>query len=228
MAVISEFSLNLEINEIKRRVGLGRCDTVMPKIQTLILELLAKVEEEGLLQPAVVYEIFPGKEMDKKQLSLKRNDNMNSTLLTSLIPDAKEFALLVCTIGPLIERQVTNYLNNGDNLRALLIDGIGSTAVDLLEIDARDTIAREASYRGYQISSPINPGMQCLPLTEQSWVLEFAHAARIGVSLTKAFVMVPYKSASMVIGLGHNLQMLTPMDKCYKCNFHSTCQYRYA
>lgn len=227
MAVIYEFSLNLKIDEIQRRVGLGKCDTVIPKIQNVILELLDKVKDDGLLKPAVVYEIFSSEEIDKKQLSIRNNDNVNSRLLTSIIPDAKEIALAVCTIGPLIEEQVTNYSSNGDNLRALLLDGIGSAAVDLLEIEARDTIVKEALSRGYQISSPLNPGMQCLPLTEQRWVLEFVNAARIGVSLTKAFVMVPYKSASMVIGLGHEMQMLTPMQICAKCELNGTCNYKY-
>jgi cobalamin-dependent methionine synthase I len=228
MAVIQKFSLNLKINEIQRRVGLGNCDTVIPKIQKVIVELLTKVEDEGLLKPVVAYEIFSSEDMDKKQFSMRNDNNMNSRLLTSLIPDAKEIAVSVCTIGPLIEEQVTNYFSNGDNLRAVLLDGIGSAAVDSLEIKARDIIAKEASSRGYQISSPINPGMQCLPLTEQRWLLELAHAEYIGVSLTKAFVMVPYKSASMVIGLGYEMQMLTPMEMCAKCNLNSTCHYKYA
>lgn len=228
MPVIRNFFLDINMSEIQRRVGLGKCDILMPEIQNVILELLSKVENDGLLKPAIAYEIFSKEEMDHKQLSMRHDCKMNSRLLTSLIPDVKEIAVSVCTIGPLIEGQVADYLRNGENLRGLLLDGIGSAATDSLAIEACNIIKKEAALRGYQTSSAINPGMQCLPLTEHWWLLELVHAEHIGVSLTNLAVMVPYKSASMVIGLGYEMQMLTPAEICARCGLNRNCPYKYA
>jgi hypothetical protein len=43
-------------------------------------------------------------------------------------------------------------------LRGMLLDGIGSAAVDSLTEEACKLIADEASSRGYEASSPISPG----------------------------------------------------------------------
>jgi hypothetical protein len=227
MPVINDLDLKLETGEVLRRQGFKKKNEIRPEIETIIFELIAEVENNGLLKPAVAYEIFSGEEMDRRQLSLKHVGDIRAGLLTSLIPDMKEIAVLVCTIGPGLEEKVTAYSCNGETLRGLLLDGIGSAAVDSLAVEACAIIAKEASSRGYQISSPISPGMPCLPLTEQEWLLKLVHAEHIGVSLTRSAVMVPRKSTSMVVGLGYNMETLTQTEICARCSLHSTCQYKY-
>lgn len=225
MPVINDINLKLDTGEVLRRQGFKKQNEVRPEIESIIFELIAEVENNCLLKPAITYEIFSGEEMDRRQLS---QQHVSDRLLSSLIPDVKEIAVLVCTIGPGLEKQVTAYSCHGEILRALLLDGIGSAAVDSLAVDACTIIGKEGSSRGYQISSSISPGMPCLPLTEQKWLLELVHAEHIGVSLTTSAVMVPRKSTSMVIGLGYTMQKLTQAEICARCNLNRTCQYKYA
>ena len=174
----------------------------------------------------MAYEIYPIIELSHNQVSLQGNAVLHGPLLPSLLAEAKELAVAVGTIGPGLEKQVTDYNNRSEPLRGVLLDGIGSAAVDLLTQEACKLITAEASPRGYQVSSPISPGMPGLPITEQWPLLEMVPAWEIGVSLTSSGMLVPRKSASMVMGIGPKMKTWTRAEVCARCNLSKTCHYR--
>jgi len=226
MPVIRDIPLSLKTGEVLRREGFRGHSKIRPEIKSLILELLASVENAHLLEPAVAYEIHSITEMSHGQLSLEGNLVVPGPLLPSLLPEAKELAVVVCTIGPKLEKQVTDYINGGEPLRGMLLDGIGSAAVDSLSREVCKFITGEASSRGYQASSPISPGMPGLPITEQWQLFKLVPAREIGVSLTSSGIMVPLKSASMVIGIGPKMTTWTRAEVCARCSLRKTCPYR--
>jgi hypothetical protein len=226
MPVIRDIPLNLKTKEVLRREGFRGYSKIRPEIKSLVLELLVSVEDTHLLEPAVAYEIYSITEMSHWQLSLEGNAVVQGTLLPSLLPEARELAVVICTIGSRLEKQVTDYTNLGEPLRGVLLDGIGSTAVDSLAQEACKLIAGEALSRGYQASSPISPGMPGLPITEQWQLLKMVPAQEIEVHLTSAGIMVPRKSTSMVIGIGPQMKAWTQAEVCAHCSLRKTCLYR--
>lgn len=226
MSVICNIPLKLKTKEVLRRVGFRGYSKIRPEIKSLILELLASVKNDHLLEPAIVYEIYPITEMSRRKLSLKGNGVVHGPLLPSLLPEAKELAAVVCTIGPKLEKQVTNYFNQDEPLQGVLLDGIGSAAVDSLTEEVCTFMTAEASSRGYQASSPVSPGMPGLPITEQWQLLKMVPAQKIGVSLTSSGTMVPRKSASMVIGIGPQMKTWTRAEVCGRCSLAKSCPYR--
>jgi hypothetical protein len=227
MPVIRDIPLSLKTREVLRRQGFRGQSKVRPEIKSLILELLASIKKAHLLEPAIAYKIYTITEMSQMQLSLEGNLVVHGPLLPSLLPGAKELAVVVGTIGPRLEKQATDYFERDEPLRGLLLDGIGSTAVDSLTQEVCKFMAGEASSRGYQASRPISPGMPCgLPITEQGQLLKLAPAPEIGVSLTTSGVMVPRKSASMVIGIGQQMPTQSRAEVCARCGFRETCLYR--
>ncbi|GAH37563.1 unnamed protein product [marine sediment metagenome] len=226
MPIIRDIPLSLKTREVLRREGFGGHSKVRPEIKSLVLELLASVKKAHLLEPAVAYEIYTITEMSHRQLSLEGDLVVQGPLLPSLLPKAKELAVVVCTIGPRLEKQVTDYINRDEPLRGLLLDGIGSAAVDSLTQEVCKFMAGEASSRGYQASSPISPGMPGLPITEQWRLLEMVPAREIGASLTPLAIMSPRKSTSMVMGLGPQMTRWTGAEVCAHCSLRKTCPYR--
>jgi hypothetical protein len=224
--VIRDIPLSLKTREVLRREGFRGQTEVRPEIKSLILELLASVKKTHLLEPAMAYEIYRVTEMSHWQVILEGDFVVSSPLLPSLLPEAKELAIVVGTIGPKLEEQVTDYFDRGKPLRGLLLDGIGSAAVDSLAQEACRFMTAKALSLGYQASSPISPGMPGLPITEQWQMLELANATEIGVSLTAIGVMVPRKSTSMVIGIGRQMKTWTQAEACAHCNLQKTCRYR--
>jgi len=226
MPVILDIPLSLKTGEVLRREGLGGNFKIRPRIKSLILELLASVKQVHLLEPAVAYEIQSITEMSREQVSLEGNSVMHGSLLPSTFPEAKELAIAVGTIGPRLEKQVTEYFDRDEPLRGILLDGIGSAAVDSLTQEVCRLITAEAASRGYQASSPVNPGMPGLPITEQWRLLEMVPTREIGVSLTSSGEMVPRKSTSMVIGIGPKMKTWTRAEVCAHCSLKNNCPYR--
>jgi hypothetical protein len=226
MPVIRDIPLSLKTREVLRRQGFRGRSKIRPEIKILIRELLASVKKAHLLESAIAYEIYTITEISQRQLSLEGKPGIRTSLLSSLLPQAKELAVAVCTIGPKLEKQVTDYTSRGEPLRGTLLDGIGSAAVDSLTEEVCKVIAAEASSRDYEASSPVSPGMPGLPITEQWQLLKLVPAGEIGVSLTSAGIMVPRKSVSMVMGIGLQMAKWTRAEVCARCHLKETCPYR--
>ena len=226
MPVIRNIPLSLKTKEVLRRQGLERGAKVRPEIKDLILELLVSIRKTLLLEPAVAYEYYAVNSMDGNQISLEGDKAINGPLLPAIFPEAEELAVLLCTIGPRLEKQVTDYTSQGEPLRGVLLDGIGSAAVDKLVPEALRIIASEISSRGYETSSSVNPGMPGFPLTEQWNLLELVNPDEIGVSLSPSGVLIPRKSTSMVIGIGPKMTRWTQAEVCARCSLRETCHYK--
>jgi hypothetical protein len=226
MPVIRDIPLSLKTGEMLRRQGFGRGAKVRPEIRLLIRELLALVKKARLLEPAVAYEYYKVRGMNGSRISLEGDKAIHGPLIPAIFPEAKELAVLLCTIGPRLEKQVTDYSKSGEAMRGMILDGIGSTVVDMMALEVLRRLASEVSSRGYEISSPVNPGMPGFPLTQQWNLLGLVNADEIGVSLTASGVMVPRKSASMVMGIGPKMTRWTDAEVCARCNLRETCHYK--
>jgi len=226
MPVIRNIPLSLKTREVLRRQGLGGGAKVRPEIKILIRELLTSVKKARLLEPAVAYEYYTLSSMNSSQISLEGDKAIHGPLIPAIFPEAKELAVLLCTIGPRLEKQVTDHSKSGEIMRGMILDGIGSTAVDMMALEVLRRLANEVSSRGYEISSPVNPGIPGFPLTEQWNLLGLVNADEIGVGLTASGVLVPRKSTSMVIGIGPKMTRWTEAEVCARCGLRESCHYK--
>jgi len=226
MPIIRDIRLSLKTKELLRREGIKDYSKLRPKIKSLICELLASVKNKHLLEPAIAYEIYSITKVNHHQLCLEGNAALHGSLPPSLLPEAKELAVVVCTIGPKLEKEVADYFRKKEPLRGLLLDGIGSAAVDSLTQEVCKLMAREASSRDYQASSPLSPGVPGFSISEQWQLFKLVPAEEIGVSLTSSGMMVPRKSVSMVIGMGLNMPTWTQAEACAHCSLWKTCPYK--
>jgi hypothetical protein len=226
MPVVRDIPLSLNLKEVLRRQGLGGKAKLRPEIENLTLELLASIESEHTVEPAAAYEYYPVTGMNDTRIWLEAGKAVHGPMLPALFPEAKELAVIIGTIGPKLEKQASEYTAKGQALRGMLLDGIGSAAVDKLIPEVLKAIAAQAASRGYQTSSPVNPGMPGFPMAEQPNLLELAKADKIGVSLTPSGILVPRKSVSMVIGIGPRMTRWTQTEVCARCSLRESCPYQ--
>jgi len=226
VSVIRDIPLKLKTSELLRREGIREHSRPRPEIKSIISELLTSVDREQLIKPAIAYQIYPIDAVRVNQVFLGDNISLTSSLLTSVLTGAEELAAVVCTIGRKLEKKVTAYFRKKEPVRGLLLDGIGSAAVDSLIQEVCKIVIGEALSRGYQASSPLSPGMSGFPISEQWPLFQLVPAAGIGVSLTPSGIMVPKKSASMVIGLGPQMATWTQAEACARCHLRKTCHYK--
>jgi hypothetical protein len=164
--------------------------------------------------------------MSGSQTSLEDNKAIHGPLIPAIFPEAKELAVILVTIGPKLEQQVADYNKKGELMRAAILDGIGSTAVDMTAVEVLRHLAGEVAPRDYEISGPVNPGMPGFPLTEQWNLLGLVNADEIGVALTASGVLVPRKSTSVVVGIGPHMTRWTQAEVCARCSLNRTCHYK--
>ncbi len=226
MPAVRDIPLSLNIKEVLRRQGLGGKAKVRPEIKSLIQELLADLESQQLLEPAAAYERYTVTGMSGGWIALEDGKAVHGPALPALFPEARELAIAVCTIGPRLEKQASDYTKNGQALRGMLLDGIGSAAVDKLVPEVIKLIAAGVAPLGYELSSPLNPGMPGFAMTEQWNIMELASGDRIGVSLTPSGILIPRKSVSMVIGIGPRMTRWTQAEVCARCNLSESCPYK--
>jgi len=226
MPVIRNIKLSIDPKAISRRQGVAKHSIVTPKVAEQSQELLKEISKLCLLEPLLAYETYSVVELEDDRLHIGDNSTLHGSLLQSTMVGAKRIAISACTIGPKLGKKSKSYLAEGEVLKGLLLDGIGSAALDSLIQEACRIISLDASSDGYQAGSPISPGAPGFPLSEQQQVLKLAHAERIGISLNSASVMQPIKSGSMVIGLGQKMKTWSAAQACAHCPMHRTCRYR--
>lgn len=226
MPVIRDIPITLDMERVLRYQGIGERSNLQPQSMDLLAELLAIVNDSHLLEPAIAYELHPINKMQHNQLRLENGAVLHGTLLPSLLTSARELAAVVCTIGPRLEEKVAYYFASNEPLRGLMLDGIGSAAVEALSQEACRFVEREAASYGYRASGPLNPGMSGWPISDQWHLFRLAPAEQIGIRLTSLAVMVPRKSMSMVIGMGAELPAWKQGEACSRCNLKETCPYK--
>lgn len=227
MPVKRDLAIHLELDNVLRAQGIKDYSRLRPVMKEAIHELLDRVNEGDLLEPAVAYQTFPIAAITDDELTLAGSDAvLHGSVFRQIIPDALEVTAVVCTIGPALERESARCFKEGESLRGLLLDGIGSAAVGVLGSLVCRHIEGETNGRGLQAGSPISPGSARFPVTEQRQLFQMAPAHEIGVSLSASALMIPRKSISMVIGVGHEMKTWAAADTCDRCNLSQTCAYR--
>ena len=228
MPIIRNISLALDMKDVLRRQGIRNQTNIQQEIVELLRELMDSAEKRHLLEPAIAYELHPITEVHRDSFILEDGKVLYGEVLPSLFTSEGELAAVVCTIGPRLEEAAADYFGNNEPLRGLLLDGIGSAAVDSLTQEVCRIMVHEASSRGYQASSPLSPGMTGFPISEQWHLFELVPAEEIGVRLTSSGMMVPRKSVSMVIGIGSQMPTWTQTEVCACCSSYKTCPHRIA
>lgn len=225
MRGVKDLSISLELEEVLRRQGMRPGSAGAFRFQDLSIELLEMVYEQGLLTPRLVYEQYPLIYVEEGVLQLGKTI-VRGQRLASVLRSAKTALVAVCTIGPRLEAEVQHLFGEGDTTKALLLDGLGTAAVDAVARESCHLLRDIAVSAGYTASSALSPGTTGFPLSEQERIFQLVDAAQIGVRLTSSGMMEPKKSISMVVGFGPDMPTWTQVEVCAHCEMRETCDYK--
>ena len=113
--------------------------------------------------------------------------------------NAKKAALCLCTIGQELEKTVAKFMTDGEALRGLVLDGLGSEAVTCVSMQAEAWLKKEGRALGLWPGKAFAPGYKGWDVSGQKLIFSVLPAAEIGVRLTESFMMIPRKSYSFRI-----------------------------
>jgi hypothetical protein len=126
-------------------------------------------------------------------------------LVRDEIPDhpvfrnAEKAAVCLCTIGPRLEEAQAGLMSEGDALRALILDGLGSDAIAAVSRAAEAYLARWGRDAGLWPSKAFSPGFRGWDVSGQRLIFSVLPAGQIGVRINDSFMMEPMKSRSFRI-----------------------------
>lgn len=222
--VFRDWDLRPNVDMVLRALGAdsGRAGKGSPAAVGLAEE--AVTAGQGLLQPAVVAASCAVTGLRHQRLQLEGGGYLAGPLINEHLYGARSVVAVVCTIGPALETEASGWFAR-DPALSVALDALGSAAVDMLVAALCQRVGDEAVAEGLQTTMPLSPGLTGWPVaTGQRQLFALVDASSAGVTLTGSYMMLPRKSASLVIGIGP--QVDRGGEPCDYCSMAATCRYR--
>jgi hypothetical protein len=186
----------------------------------------ALADARALVRPAAVWDFFPTEGISAGCVNLKGGARLQGGPIADVMAGAAEIAVGVCTVGEGISERVRELQKDRRLLVGLLLDELGSWAVDSVRQQVCRRLQVEAEGLGLRVSTSLSPGESAWGLQDQPVLFSLVDAGAIGVSLGESLVMRPLKSLSYVIGRGRTRLGHEGGQNCDFCALGDRCTYR--
>ncbi len=219
---VPEFSLagsiqegiKIEIDkaEVYRHLGYGREQDPRAGILSIVDDQVCKAYE--FINPAAYYTINPITSVGSPEVSVGEL-HFTSHNLAQVFSGCSQAAIFVVTIGKALEMEVDQLTKEGSILSALVLDTVGSVAVEKVADELESMFRDFAAAKGGKISWRYSPGYCDWDIAQQKELFRGLDGNPIGVNLTDACSMKPRKSISGIIGGG---EFCSVFSACRSCN----------
>ncbi|MBA7622623.1 hypothetical protein ES703_30001 [subsurface metagenome] len=188
--------------------------------------LVCEVEEAyRLAQPRATWAELIVEEINDSVVKLQGGFVLHAGDVAKEWRGSRLLAVAVATIGSALEEGVDELFAQRDFARAMMLDSIGSAAVESIANDVNYAICQRAAALGLNRSPRSSPGYGKWNLTDQRFLLGATHAYRIGTRLNEQYMMIPRKSVSFAIGIGSIMVGAEDATPCRRCG-REGCEYR--
>ena len=126
-----------------------------------------------------------------------------------------------------VETRVRELFDARELPLAVMLDSVGSAAVESLAEYANDLLCQSALAEGIKVTNRISPGYAGWDTAEQAALFQLCPGDPIGVALNSACFMTPAKSISFLVGLGADANVDHYFTQCRRC-WMRDCAYRRA
>jgi len=204
--------------EIYRYIGYPRDAAPAARIEERVARIMA--EAQPCLQPRGVYSVY------KVAIQTAHSLQMASTSISGKIGDylapSDRVAVFAVTVGEEISQLADSAARGGDALASLVIDAVGSWAVE----SAADALMIHLSrllQEGQALTLRYSPGYCGMDIGQQCKLFQLVQAGSVGVTLLPSMLMHPLKSISGLVGLAPKESVSvyrSPCDHCQRVGCH--------
>jgi hypothetical protein len=131
----------------------------------------------------------------------------------------------VCTVGDAIETRVRALFDAREFPLAVMLDSVGSAAVESLAEYANDLLCQAGIRARTKVTNRVSPGYAGWDTAEQAALFRLCPGAPIGVRLNEACFMTPVKSITWLVGIGREARVDHYFTQCRRC-WMRDCAYR--
>jgi hypothetical protein len=184
-----------------------------------------RLEAQALISPIASYELFPIEALAHSRVRLAGGTTIGGGAVVSVIAGAEQLVVALCTIGHALELRAREHRAAGRYFEMLILDDLGSWAVDELRRKVYERVQAQAAERGWRLSSPLAPGESDWSIRDQRTIFRLLAREEVGISLSSRFVMSPLKSHSLVFGAGPSPMGAEGLTTCEVCSIQDRCRF---
>lgn len=225
LAVLDDVPLHVDRDEVLRFQGYKKgLDVPDAAVRSLFDEALAL--GESLIEPRVVYRAVAvtGQGPDLIEAGGQR---LQIPEIGRLWGRLEAIGAGVCTVGDALEQRVRRLWDERELPLAVMLDSVGSAAVESLAEYANDLLCQAAIPAGVNVTNRISPGYAGWDAADQAALFALCPGGPIGVILNESCVMTPGKSISFLVGVGPAARVDHYFTQCRRC-WMRDCAYRRA
>ena len=177
---------------------------------------------EGFIRPRRVWGRF-SVTADDRGIRMAEAVRIESRSLARLMAHSRECWAMAVTLGPEVDSRIL-LAQKRDMLDGVALDTCASVRADTLCNEVEEEILRELR-EGEHPTMRFSPGYGDAPLSASADLIALLDATRrIGLSMTRSYMMTPIKSITALIGISE-------MDEdrsrdCSRCTAGPACPYR--
>lgn len=197
MPILSHLIIQLNKETILKNLGYK----ISLEISKHFLERMIEEEMEktsSLIDPRGIYESFPIQIEKGYTIEIKEGFRISSKKLSKWLGESTRLAVMAVTIGDRLERKASDLLNRGESTRGLILDAIGSHAVERVADLMEQRIRRESDFKN---KKRFSCGYSDWNLSDQKKILDLIGGEKIGIKVNESSLMNPKKSITAVIGI---------------------------
>lgn len=207
----------INIKEALRYLGYGDNE---PDHRTKELLSICSDELLKIAKPQYVYRVF---DLDENYIIKGAEFELKGEDIKKHLHNCEKIAMMCVTLSSGVDL-LLRQKQFGDMASAVIIDSMASAAVEQICDEVESRIKDE--YKGYEFTWRYGLGYGDFPLELQHKFLNVLNAQKvIGVCANDSSMLIPTKSVTCIIGMGHNLSAGS-MKSCDNCNLREICQYR--
>jgi len=222
--VLDAVPLAIDPDEVLRFQGYkAGVDIPSADVRALFDEALAL--GRTLMEPRAVLRTFPVR---------REGDRLTAAGVTLTIPRiaerwgaVDEIVAGVCTIGDALERHASELWDARELPLAMMLDSVGSGAVESLAEYVNDQLCQEGIARGVKVTNRVSPGYGGWDVAEQRLLWQLCAGDDVGVTLNEACFMTPTKTITILVGAGAAAHVDDYFSQCARC-WMRDCAYRRA
>jgi hypothetical protein len=134
-------------------------------------------------------------------------------------------AAAICTVGDALERRSAELWDARELPLAMMLDSVGSGAVESLAEQVNNVLCHEGLARGLRVTNRISPGHGSWDVRDQRALFRLCPGEAAGIHLNEACFMTPVKSISLLVGGGPRARVDQYVSQCARCGMRD-CAYR--
>jgi len=190
--------VDIDRNTVCRRLGYS--GTPPMSILSLVDSQIGRTHK--LTKPVYTYKLKAIEDIQEEQVFMAGSLVFTSKIVSYVLSDCRWVAVFLATISSDLDEEMSKLMKKGDMLKALILDAIGSEAVEQACFKLQGVVKKRAQASGYQATARYSPGYCDWDVSQQRVLFRALGSTSIGVSLTESCFMIPLKSVSGIIGIG--------------------------